>query len=436
MAPAISARHLALSLRDKTISTPVQNRPNTVQAVRGANVIVATEDSPQGRPVSLSRLQQGLDLLFDEGEVLIEPQTFGGYRRSSFIGAALASLPRTEVAANPSRVRLAADSPLRDQLGGVCSLATAPRSSERVSTEDPLQRLLARDLANAVREVLGDAESYKVKGSAGQSTWAETPWLGIFDRLVTETAQSGHYVVFLFESTGERVFLSLNQGVAEARERGRGEYLDLLRTNAQRLASFLPKPEVDDLHLGPIPLRGTGPRTRGYAAGNVAALELAASSLPHDAALLTELRRFLRLYEIATTRLDAEEAPNRGDLPKDAQSGKESRRFRWHLRAEGRNRSAAKKAKQLAGYNCAVCGRNFAEDIGELGKRCIDAHHLTPFSELDERPRDLDPATDFAVVCSNCHRMLHSETPPLTPGDLVAALAAMQTEPGSSPGSD
>jgi 5-methylcytosine-specific restriction enzyme A len=59
---------------------------------------------------------------------------------------------------------------------------------------------------------------------------------------------------------------------------------------------------------------------------------------------------------------------------------------------------------------------------GEIGAGYIEAHHLTPFSELKGRPTQLDPKTDFAVLCPNCHRMLHKKSPPFTPEELRAAM--------------
>jgi 5-methylcytosine-specific restriction enzyme A len=143
--------------------------------------------------------------------------------------------------------------------------------------------------------------------------------------------------------------------------------------------------------------------------------------------LAQDLARFLELYDLTTTGLDAEDAAANVDTPEDARSGSESRRYRWHLRAEGRNRAVVKRAKELQGYTCRVCGRDFVAELGDLGKRCIDAHHLTPFAQLDERPRELDPRADFAIVCANCHRLLHSETLPLVPEELATRLTTAET---------
>ena len=80
-----------------------------------------------------------------------------------------------------------------------------------------LAKVLRRDLPSAVRPiVLGDR--YLIEGSAGQGRWAEVPWVAVFDRLITNTAQQGFYIVYLFRGDLTGVYLSLNQGVTSIRE--------------------------------------------------------------------------------------------------------------------------------------------------------------------------------------------------------------------------
>jgi 5-methylcytosine-specific restriction protein A len=70
-----------------------------------------------------------------------------------------------------------------------------------------------------------------------------------------------------------------------------------------------------------------------------------------------------------------------------------------------------------------VCGFNFEDRYGELGAGYIEAHHLTPFSELHGQPKKLNPSTDFIVVRPNCHRMLHRKSPPVPPEELKELIA-------------
>lgn len=58
------------------------------------------------------------------------------------------------------------------------------------------------------------------------------------------------------------------------------------------------------------------------------------------------------------------------------------------------------------GSVCTVCGFNFEEVYGELGRGFIEVHHIVPLSKtLEECP--VDPVNDLTPLCSNCHRMIH-----------------------------
>jgi 5-methylcytosine-specific restriction protein A len=200
-------------------------------------------------------------------------------------------------------------------------------------------------------------------------------------------------------------------------------YHDRLITQANRFRSYIPPSALESLLVGRIDLGGRGHRTRGYESANIAAVYFPVGQIPHDTVIVTVLRSFLDLYEITTAGHDKDEAAASLDLPDDARTGIESKHYRWHLRSEGRNRAIVRRAKELRNYTCQVCNRRFIEEFGEIGKRCVDAHHLTPFADLDGRPRTISASSDFAVVCANCHRMLHSQTPPLLPEDLARRLS-------------
>ena len=67
------------------------------------------------------------------------------------------------------------------------------------------------------------------------------------------------------------------------------------------------------------------------------------------------------------------------------------------------NRQAAIR---IHGTSCQVCGFNFFEHYGELGRDYIEVHHIRPLSSLDEEV-PVDPAEDLVCLCANCHRMMH-----------------------------
>ena len=76
--------------------------------------------------------------------------------------------------------------------------------------------------------------------------------------------------------------------------------------------------------------------------------------------------------------------------------------------------------RQHGKLDCEVCGFDFNAVYGELGSGYIEAHHRVPLSELSgESKTRLD---DLALVCSNCHRMLHREINTLSVDELKKRL--------------
>jgi 5-methylcytosine-specific restriction protein A len=75
-----------------------------------------------------------------------------------------------------------------------------------------------------------------------------------------------------------------------------------------------------------------------------------------------------------------------------------------------RNAALIKKKKQdalrLTGkLACEVCGFDFHQTYGEHGHGFAECHHTKPISKL--LPGEKTRASDLAIVCANCHRMLH-----------------------------
>jgi 5-methylcytosine-specific restriction enzyme A len=86
-----------------------------------------------------------------------------------------------------------------------------------------------------------------------------------------------------------------------------------------------------------------------------------------------------------------------------------------------RNPYARKACIEHYGYSCTVCGFNFEETFGELGKNFIHVHHLTQIAKVGKQ-YTVDPVKDLRPVCPNCHAMLHRGDPPLTVEELKLLL--------------
>jgi 5-methylcytosine-specific restriction enzyme A len=89
---------------------------------------------------------------------------------------------------------------------------------------------------------------------------------------------------------------------------------------------------------------------------------------------------------------------------------------RVHLARE-RNRKLVELKKMAAVNNtgkliCEVCSFDFEAAYGERGAGFIEVHHLQPVHMLS--PGERTKLEDLAMLCSNCHRMIHARKPWLT----------------------
>ncbi|NRR90831.1 HNH endonuclease [Winogradskyella undariae] len=72
-----------------------------------------------------------------------------------------------------------------------------------------------------------------------------------------------------------------------------------------------------------------------------------------------------------------------------------------------RQPSIKNEAIKIHGLECVACGFNFQDFYGDWGKGFIEVHHIQPLSENKGIEIETNPKTDLAVLCANCHRMVH-----------------------------
>ncbi len=139
----------------------------------------------------------------------------------------------------------------------------------------------------------------------------------------------------------------------------------------------------------------------------------------------------LRLERVASAiRRTLVMSPPGIGLDDDAEDGAPEGRIlaRVHLSRE-RNRGlvARKKSQALAANGtlaCAICEFDFAVTYGVRGDGFIECHHTTPLSEM--KPDARTRLSDLALVCANCHRMIHRGSPWLSLSELRALIAEQQ----------
>ena len=69
-----------------------------------------------------------------------------------------------------------------------------------------------------------------------------------------------------------------------------------------------------------------------------------------------------------------------------------------------RRRKISHARHSLGHLRCEACGFDFEATYGDRGHDFIECHHRNPLSVIGPTKTAL---TDLALLCSNCHRMIH-----------------------------
>lgn len=97
---------------------------------------------------------------------------------------------------------------------------------------------------------------------------------------------------------------------------------------------------------------------------------------------------------------------------------------RVHVTRE-RNQGLIKRKKKsvlskTGSLKCEVCSFDFKQVYGALGEGFAECHHVKPVSQLT--PNEKTNINDLAILCANCHRMIHRERPWKTVEELKSIL--------------
>jgi 5-methylcytosine-specific restriction protein A len=117
-------------------------------------------------------------------------------------------------------------------------------------------------------------------------------------------------------------------------------------------------------------------------------------------------------------------APTDDEEFDDEYSAPEGRLLMRRHQARERNKGLRKKKissvlRQGGRLACEACDFDFEEVYGDRGAGYIECHHVVPLHAAGEGRTKL---SDLALICANCHRMIHRRAPWPTPTELRATI--------------
>ena len=159
-------------------------------------------------------------------------------------------------------------------------------------------RLLAIEVRNT--NLLRNNPYLSVKPSWGAGNYTKVPWVAIFDRRVTKSAQKGVYPVFLFKADMSGFYLSLSTATGVAYGAPNATRATALAAEAARLAIYFNELSTHGfVHIPAIDLAVSAGPGKGFQIGSVVHKFYSKNALPKAHVLLEDLSALLHSYNLA-----------------------------------------------------------------------------------------------------------------------------------------
>jgi 5-methylcytosine-specific restriction protein A len=132
-----------------------------------------------------------------------------------------------------------------------------------------------------------------------------------------------------------------------------------------------------------------------------------------DPARLSAVAEAIRKGAAEASAVIATAAPTETPIDLDEEFQEGAVLTRLHKRRERDPKASAKKKaavlQEKGKLQCEACGFDFAVTYGQLGIGFAECHHRLPLASLGSRTGTR--LGDLAILCANCHRMIHKTRP-------------------------
>lgn len=162
--------------------------------------------------------------------------------------------------------------------------------------DNKLVKLIKKDFPNNLKEELTkNIGDYKIIGYSGEGKWTTSPYIAILDPQITNSIESGFYVLYIFSEDSKKVYLSLNQGLKNEKGLDPSVFLEELENNSIKIRNQSKIPD------GFITNKLTGLGSHYYfkrlESGNICSKSYYYDNLPSEEELFSDLNNLLMYYQ-------------------------------------------------------------------------------------------------------------------------------------------
>ncbi|MDA8669195.1 DUF3578 domain-containing protein [Alphaproteobacteria bacterium] len=283
-----------------------------------------------------------------------------------------------------------------------------PSARKEPLKNHPFRKFIEIEVRNYLKNLIkNDFKNLIVKTSAQQGMWNIVPWMFFSNPIITKSARRGYYVNYSFSEDFKSLILHIGQGYDEIKDEYGSDW-KLIRDIRANLIKDRLSSEISGQMQNPSLLKNFRIKKRDHA-GSFFGKVYSTRNLPINHVLISDLFEMLNLYEHLIFLGGIGDTKVKLNSDKEI-SGKEEKKLRSHIRMEyefvQRNKKIIDKIKSNSDLNCEACEFNFNK-IYKNKPNYIEAHHIMPVSKMKLGEVKKITKKDIALLCSNCHRMIH-----------------------------
>lgn len=306
-------------------------------------------------------------------------------------------------------------------------------------------KIITKDVPKAIiQEAKINLKKYKVDGSIGKGQFAEVFWIAVFRREITISATKGIYIVYLFDSNMNKVYLSLNQGFTFFKDKYGTKEGKIRIKKAAEFIRRMCKTIPEELNLDKINLKAVGVLGKGYEQGHITGKCYDLNNMPNDEVLIDDLRNMIAIYEEVYGNIKDKSlvelynyimAKYEGfilsddelieEIEKKSKEDKLNNKIEYEAKPKSkreaikdmggnykypRESKVARNALAIADYKCEIDTTHFTFKRRTDENDYTEPHHLIPLSEYGRFDYSLDVEENIISLCSTCHNCLHYGT--------------------------
>ena len=163
-------------------------------------------------------------------------------------------------------------------------------------------------------------EEYRVQGSVGKGAWAAVPWVAIYDKNITTSAQKGEYIVYLLSVYDKILYLTFNQGCTELRNKySKIETIKKLKEKSSFIQEKIESRGFSKENINLLCEGEKNEKAEMYEAGCIFSKAYNIENLPEEFELREDLKNMIDIYKEFVS-LKNSISKNKQDAERDAKN--------------------------------------------------------------------------------------------------------------------